>query len=627
MTGGGEIRDEFIVIPLRDGRTLSARLFRPTAEGRFPAILDFSPYRCFDIFRSPNEMTLPVWARAGYATLAIDIAGSGASDGVLRDEYLAGEIDDTVAVIAWAAAQEWCDGHVGLSGLSWAGFNALRAAGRKPAALKAMVLGGVSDDGWLTDIHYLGGALYTAQVDWAGVMLMFNALPPDPLQAGEAWRAQWLERLAANEPWIVPWLSHPAHDTYWTDKAAPPGGDVPLLLYAGLADKYAASVLRIAEHWQGPVRTILGPWEHTLPHVASREPRIGFPQEALAWWDRFLKDRPASAEDTAPLRLWTGAPDGKGAMWEGRWRALDWPQKNPRMLELALRGTTLAIEPDARWHRLGTRAPARPGLTADLYEDAPAPFDLAAHRETDALVALSDVMETDVELAPGALLRGTAKGSGLVVARLLDLAPDGTAIRMTTGALNVSADGVIAVPFQAAAWRVRAGHRLVLVLSANGWPAFWTKPGDVELRDVRLSLPLIETSRAEPVFPPAEIPPGPKMGKPRWLDPAEEGIAFQPMSGASVHETASAYHLDATGTDYGIAARFEVKALADGEAWAAKGHRVALKRPGWSIRLDTRLEVRSSPGVFEIAWLIEAAENGQPVHRATRKTTVPRTTV
>src|ERR1700754_4145148 len=102
-------RDDFIFIPLGDGRRLSARLFRPAGDGRYPAILDFSPYRSFDLFRSPTEMLLPVWASQGYATLAIDIAGSGASSGVLHDEYLPREIDDAVAAIAWCASQDWCD--------------------------------------------------------------------------------------------------------------------------------------------------------------------------------------------------------------------------------------------------------------------------------------------------------------------------------------------------------------------------------------------------------------------------------------------------------------------------------------------------------------------------------------
>src|SRR5262249_7729552 len=159
-------------------------------------------------------------AARGYVTLAIDIAGSGNSRGLLVDEYTPEEIEDLASTIAWAAEQPWWDGAVGLTGFSWGAFAALRASMTKPAALKAMVLGGVSEDGWLTDIHYLGGALYTAHVDWAGVMLMLNALPPDPAVFAGDWRAEWRARLEANEPWIVPWLTHTARDSYWRRKSA-----------------------------------------------------------------------------------------------------------------------------------------------------------------------------------------------------------------------------------------------------------------------------------------------------------------------------------------------------------------------------------------------------------------------
>ena len=69
--------DEWVKIPLPDGRTLAARMWRPAGAGRFPAILDLSPYRAFDLFRPVLEPLLPWWAVQGYAVLAIDTSGSG----------------------------------------------------------------------------------------------------------------------------------------------------------------------------------------------------------------------------------------------------------------------------------------------------------------------------------------------------------------------------------------------------------------------------------------------------------------------------------------------------------------------------------------------------------------------
>ncbi|MBL6853907.1 MAG: CocE/NonD family hydrolase [Alphaproteobacteria bacterium] len=322
------IVEQTISIPVSGGRTLHARLWRPK-EGRHPAVIDYSPYRVSDLFAPLMESQLPVYAQNGYAALAIDISGSGNSTGLLHDEYLPQEINDLVEAIAWAAAHDWCDGQVALIGLSWAAFSALRAAAHKPPALKAMALGGVSEDGWLTDIHYLGGALYTGHIDWAGVMLMFNALPPDPAIFKGDWRAEWKARLVANRPWIIEWLKHQRHDAYWTGKAAPLDGDTPLLLYSGFADKYATSVLRIASAWRGPVRTIIGPWEHTPPDLASRGPRIGFLHEAIRWFDHHMKGVDTGALAEAPLRIWIGAPDDEKKMVGGTWHAVEMIGEGP----------------------------------------------------------------------------------------------------------------------------------------------------------------------------------------------------------------------------------------------------------------------------------------------------------
>ena len=193
------------------------------------------------------------------------------------DEYLPQEINDLVEAVAWAAAQDWCDGQVALIGLSWAAFSALRAAAHKPPALKAMALGGVSEDGWLTDIHYLGGALYTgpsrlgrrdADVQCPAARSGACSTVTGAQHGKRGWKPTGRGSLSG--------YHIPTHDAYWTGQAAPLDGETPLLLYSGLADKYATSVLRIAGAWRGPVRTIIGPWEH-----APARPRRARPAHRL----------------------------------------------------------------------------------------------------------------------------------------------------------------------------------------------------------------------------------------------------------------------------------------------------------------------------------------------------------
>ena len=91
--------------------------------------------------------------------------------------------------------------------------------------------------------------------------------------------------------------------------------------------------------------------------------------------------------------------------------------------------------------------------------------------------------------------------------------------------------------------------------------------------------------------------------------------------------TSAAHHLAATGTDYLITSRFDLTPLSGGEARAVKSYRVAFERPGWSIRIFTRLDVSSTPDAFHIAWMIEARDGSELVHRVERQTSVPRTTV
>jgi predicted acyl esterase len=611
-----EIREAAVRIPLADGRHLHARLWRPAENGRWPAILESSPYRAGDFFRPRADGQLAWFAQHGYAVLAIDIAGSGNSPGLLRDEYEPGEIGDLVAAIDWASKQDWCDGGVGLSGLSWSAFAALRASARQPPALKAMVLGAVSEDSWRTDIHYLGGVPYTAQVDWAGVMLMLNSLPPDPAQFAGDWRAEWIARLENNRPYLLRWLAHPEHDSYWTDRAAPAHGTVPLLLYCGCADKYAASVLRIARAWRGPLRTILGPWEHTSPDTAARGPRIDFRQEALRWWNTHLK----SGEVRYPpaLSVWTGAPDARGDMANGAWHGVD-----------AHPTSTMRLQGPMIWQTLPRRTPRPSVLTADLYEDAPAPFDLAAFRAAGALIVEGATWPNARDFGGISRLvlkvRSTAPHAH-VIARLIDLGPDGTAVRMVTGAARLAntEEHNVRLDLPAVGWRLLPGHKVVVVLCTDGWPNFWPPPHEaaVEIGDVKLTMPTIASHSGTPDFEPALKTPNAGVAALQWLKPVTPPPA---ADGALVHDAVSAaHHLTATGTDYVIVSRF---AVAPDGGRSFKTYHVAFERPGWSIRIDTRLEVSSTPDAYRINWRVAAREGETEIHRTEQTAHIPRTVV
>ena len=98
---------EHVLIPLKDGTTLAARIWLPDDAERnpVPAILEYLPYRKRDGTYERDALTHPYLAGHGYAGVRVDIRGSGESGGLLFDEYSEQELADGVEVIAWLAAQ------------------------------------------------------------------------------------------------------------------------------------------------------------------------------------------------------------------------------------------------------------------------------------------------------------------------------------------------------------------------------------------------------------------------------------------------------------------------------------------------------------------------------------------
>jgi len=134
--GVREVENEWII--LSDGTRLAARLWLPETDEPVPALLEYLPYRKTDGTAERDALRHPYFAGHGYASLRVDMRGSGDSDGILRDEYLPQEQDDALEVLAWIAAQPWCTGDVGMFGKSWGGFNCLQIAARRPPQLKAI---------------------------------------------------------------------------------------------------------------------------------------------------------------------------------------------------------------------------------------------------------------------------------------------------------------------------------------------------------------------------------------------------------------------------------------------------------------------------------------------------------
>ena len=535
-----EQEDMGIVMP--DGCRLSARVWMPEDAGvrPVPAVLEYIPYRKRDGTLPRDEMMHPYVAGHGYACVRVDMRGNGDSEGLMADEYTQQEMDDAVAVIDWLSRQPWCSGAVGMMGKSWGGFNCLQAAFNQPPALKAVISVCSTTDRFADDIHYKGGCLLGENFGWGAVMLSYSSRPPDPVLRPD-WRRMWMERLEA-EPWLAPrWAALQERGAFW--KHGSVGEDygrmqTPVLIWGGWADNYMNTVAHLVENVPAPCKGIVGPWVHQYPHTAVPGPQVGFLQEAVRWWDRWLKGVENGAEHDPAYRVWmmhSAPPDASAKVRPGHWVAeAEWP--SPRVSQQVLhlgaaRGAGasqgyLGRDEGAEGFALTVATPQHLGLRAGEFFpmglNAEMPGD---QREDDALSLCfdGDVLEAGLDLLGAAEVRlrvASERPLGFVVARLCDVGPDGASVRIAHGMLNlchresrerptpmVPGEAVeVAFTLDQMAYRVAPGHRLRLALSNSYWPFVWPSPeaGRLLVTGGSLALPVHAGSAPEWVPPPAE---------------------------------------------------------------------------------------------------------------------------
>jgi putative CocE/NonD family hydrolase len=283
-----------VPITLSDGTVLSAMIWLPeNAESNpVPAILEYLPYRKSDMTAERDATNMPYVAGRGYACVRVDMRGTGDSQGLILGEYLKQEQDDALEILQWIAAQKWCTGSCGMIGISWGGFNSLQVAARRPKELKAIVTICSTDDRYNDDIHYMGGCMLTENFTWAASMLSINSCPPDPAVVGYQWRDLWLQRLESGGFFAKEWHEHQRRDDFW--KHGSVGEDYSSIeaatyLVGGWQDPYTNTAFRMLENLKCPKKAVVGPWGHKYPNFAKPGPQIGFLQETVRWWDKWLK--------------------------------------------------------------------------------------------------------------------------------------------------------------------------------------------------------------------------------------------------------------------------------------------------------------------------------------------------
>lgn len=519
-----------VMIPMRDSIHLAADLIMPDAKGRFPGLILYWPYRKDDII-APSSDSLHWFAERGYVGVALDVRGTGSSEGYTNEEYSEEEIQDAQDAINWLARQEWCTGKLGMFGWSYSGQTTMIAAMHAPEPLKAVICALFSDDRYKADCHYAGGSLMP-MVDYGlygSFMIAWNTMPPYPEYSGEQWMKLWKERLERSKPWVNAWLEHQLDGEYWHpgsvkysyDKVKP-----PTFLIDGWRDGYPSAALRMYENLKCPKRLLIGPWLHGRPDKVIPGPNIDIHHEMLRWWDYWLKGIDTGVRKEPPVSLYIQKYDAPSAIREvttGSWRfEREWPIK--RMKE-----TTLYLHPKGG---LSYEPSKTDNDEKDSYEykshvgiyggvfSATQPYILPLDQRSEEAFSINYTtppLKNELEIAgfPKALLYASSTASvASFVVRLSDVSPGGTSSLVTKGVLNATRRNSFEKPeplvsgrvyelnveLNGTSWLFEKGHRIRVSVSSSDWPNMWPTPDNAmnsvyrgTLRPSRVILPVIKT--------------------------------------------------------------------------------------------------------------------------------------
>lgn len=522
---------------MRDGVELNLRITRPEVDGRFPAIMEYNPYRRLtapDPAQAGYPPVVPFLAAHGYVVVQYDVRGTGSSSGCSTDIYSAEERQDGYDMVAWIAAQPWCNGAVGMIGKSYGAVVQWQVAVQNPSHLNAIVVRSANNDVY-AEFTNPGGALRPWLFEsYAPMMNAYNFAPPDPILTGARWASIWAERLAHNQPWSLAYLRHTRDGKYWQSRSLYPDFSrvrCPVLLIEGWADWYADAELTAFQRLSVPTKVLIGPWGHYYPEEpeALPGPRVDTRPLYLRWFDHWLKGIENGIMDEPPatvfVRRWS-TPSLLTLAEAGAWRSeAAWPPADtqPTAFYLHADGT------------LSNTAPAQEG--ADHY-DYRASVGLAAGRRglgsttpfgTPVDQRLDEpwsLLYTTAALPGRMLLLGqpravlyvssTARTAWFHV-RLCEVAPDGTARLITDGGVLASHRNSHAHPeplvpgeiyelpikLRHTACELAAGHRLRVAISSadfqNAWPTGEPAQNTIHRGGARAShvvLPIVPADRA-----------------------------------------------------------------------------------------------------------------------------------
>lgn len=500
-------------VPMRDGVTLSADVYRPDAPGRFPVILERTPY---DNSRVERTQTGRYLASHGYVYVTQDVRGRGDSEGYFYP--LIHEAQDGYDTQSWAGEQPWSDGRVGTTGGSYMGWTQVYPAGLNNPHLGAMV-SIVTPPDPVRDFPLRFGTVSPTTISWlitvAGRTLQdishldldsaYWTLPLQEADRALGWHLQ---------PWRD-WLDHPTLDDYWKEQAYQDRlleSKAPILHVSGWYDDVLIGTLENYANMTGGAKDpaarrnqhlVVGPWGHSVNRDRRWGP-IDFGPDAIIdldgiqrrWFDRWLKGIANGIDSEPPVNLFV--------MGANEWRSEEeWPLARTQYVEYFLHSGGKA---NSRFGdgTLSREAPGEEPPDRFRYDPAdPAPFSTGfgyaqvggpddyqeVERRQDVLVYTGPTLAEEMEICGPISVTLYASSSAMDTdwtARIVDVHPGGYAQRLNDGIVRARfRNGLereeLLTPgrveeYTIDAWatcvRLGLGHRLRLEISSSSWPQF-----------------------------------------------------------------------------------------------------------------------------------------------------------
>jgi putative CocE/NonD family hydrolase len=513
--------EQAVQVPMRDGVALVADVFRPDEPGRFPVLLQRTPYN-----RANPELGV-LLASHGYVVVLQDTRGRYASEGEFYP--FRHEARDGYDTVEWAAALPQGNGQVGMFGGSYVGATQMLAASAVPPHLVAIfpyVTASEYYEGWtyqsgafmqwFTSTWASGLAQDTARREAADPARMSDWITTLPIERFPLLEVPPAARLAS---YYREWVQHETNDDYWRSvrvsdhfpemkvKALHGGGWHDLFLegsienFRGLRAKAATPEAR-----QGQ-RLLLGPWCHGPTSPEGRIGDVVFGKDAvldtdatiLAWFDYALKGEQNEYATGAPVRLFV--------MGKNEWRdEQEFPLERTRHARFYLRsaasantaagdGVLSAGAPGPEPPSLFTYDPADPvrtigGRLCCGPATHPGPYDQRPNESRrDVLVFTTPPLAEDLEVTGYVRLELFASSSAVdtdFTALLADVEPSGYARFLTDGIvrgryrngtdhaelLEAGRTYRYDVDLWATSNVFLAGHRVRLYVSSSNFPRF-----------------------------------------------------------------------------------------------------------------------------------------------------------